>query len=957
MTAPVATPAEVTHDVVTSAMLRHRRALATLVLLALAAVCFWVVVALVRARTQPTLGVQMSRERTTMLGRPAPGAPVVVRAVRAHSVTHDGDLHPGDTVLRIDGIAVADEEALGQRHDRLQPGDVVTFEIERGGARLTRRATAVPVLTGRWQWAGVALRVLLVFALFLGIPSIVFKWRPDDPRALLFMLFGTTFGLSMLNFSVPGLSQPPESVLPLPDAFSRFNMTSLAITYACALVINPTLLHFLALFPQPRLAPVPLGRVLRWTYLVPSLVGCLAAPVIVLLFVRWLPAPARPAVALAVAAVAGAGAMRVWWTRLRGRSWRRQVLDDSHWLCAALALAYMALVLAAIVVVGLRSRETAGLLGGLLISGAVVLFAFGVGVAYPVACCIAMWRSWRLSSEDLRRQIRWPLLSIALALGIAVVLSVLSLGLSFSTGNAPPPWLFSLFEVSTWVAYSVIPLAFAAAVLRYGLMDIRVIIRLTFFYLLTTASVYIGTAAVVLALATAVGEATNSNRVTTILITLLAMSLSEPLRRRVQRRVDKHFYQRTPDPVGVLARHGQELRTVSRRGDLERSLVLALQEAIPHAPTYLFRRREDQPEFIAAHSPDPTAREAFAALPFLSRRADDLLGPTVLAELIMEVEEARTWELLGIEALLPVRQGDDIPVVLGLGRKRADDAWQERDMEILSSLAAQTSMALADIEARLHDASLKEAFDNQRALLPQQLPQPEAFSIAGAWHPALTVGGDYYDAWWLSTDAIAICVADVAGKGLAASLVMANLQATVKALAGPDVSPADLCTRVNETLAANLRKGRFVTFFYGVLRLSTGELRYANAGHNPPVLASGRVVHELGLGDPGLGLLRTHPYRDAVVRLDEDARLLLYTDGVTEGRSPDGEDFGMPRLLDLVDRPHTSAGQLRDDVLSAIAAWTQGQFDDDVTLLAVVRRQGTHANFQTQKIRLPGMSA
>jgi serine phosphatase RsbU (regulator of sigma subunit) len=95
------------------------------------------------------------------------------------------------------------------------------------------------------------------------------------------------------------------------------------------------------------------------------------------------------------------------------------------------------------------------------------------------------------------------------------------------------------------------------------------------------------------------------------------------------------------------------------------------------------------------------------------------------------------------------------------------------------------------------------------------------------------------------------------------------------------------------------------------------------------------------------------------VRLDEDARLLLYTDGVTEARSPDGEDFGMARLLDLVDRPHASAGQLRDDVLSAIAAWTQGQFDDDVTLLAVVRRQGTHANsshanFQTQKIRLPG---
>jgi serine phosphatase RsbU (regulator of sigma subunit) len=957
MTSPVQVSTEVTHDVVTSAMLRHRRLLATVVLLALAALCFWVVVALVRARAQPTLGAQMSRERPTMLGLPAEGAPVVVRAVRRHSPAADADLRAGDRVTTIDGIAVADTRALADRHDRLRPGDVVTFEIERAGARLTRRLTAAPVLAGAWQWTGVAVRVLLVFALFLGIPSVVFKWRSHDPRALLFMLFGTTFGLSMLNFSVPGLSQPPEGVLPLPEAFTRFNLTSLAITYGCALVINPTLLHFLALFPTPRLAPVTLGRVLRWTYLVPSLVGWLAAPVIVVLLMRWFPAAARPIVGLTLAVVAAGGALRVWWTRLRRRTWRSRVLDDAHWLGVAVALAYMAAALAVIVLVGLRSRETAGLIGGLLIACAVALFAFGVGIAYPIACGIAMWRSWRLSADDVRRQIRWPLLSIALALGIAVLLSLLSIGLSFSTGNAPPPWLFSVFEISTWAAYSVIPLAFAAAVLRYGLMDIRFIIRLTFFYLLTTASVYIGTFATVLLLATAVGEATHSNRVVTILITLLATSLLEPLRRRVQRRVDKHFYQRTPDPVGVLARHGQQLRTVEGRDDLERRLVLALQEAIPHAPTYLFRRREDQSEFIAAHSPDPLARQAFAALPFLSRRAPDLLGPTVLAEVTMEIEEARTWEHLAIEALLPVRQGDDMPVVLGLGRKRSDDSWQERDMEILSSLAAQTSMALADIEARQHDASLKEAFDNQRALLPQQLPQPEAYSIAGAWHPALTVGGDYYDAWWLSTDAVAICVADVAGKGLAASLVMANLQATVKALAGPDVSPADLCTRVNETLASNLRKGRFVTFFYGVLRLSTGDLRYANAGHNPPVLASGASIHELALGDPGLGLLRTHAYRDAQVHLGPDARLLLFTDGVTEGRSPDGEDFGMARLLDLVDRPHTSAGDLRDDVLSAIAAWTQGEFDDDVTLLAVVRRQGTHTLFQSQKIRLPASGA
>lgn len=953
MTAPAPVPEEIAHDGVTSAMLRHRRALSTGVLVALAVMSLWGVVALVQARTKPTLGLQMNRERSTMLGRSNPSASVVVKAVRAGGAAASADIRPGDRVIAVDGIATSESRDLMAVHDRLRVGDTVTFDVERAGVRLTRQLTATPVLETRRQWWGVALRLLVVFALFLGIPAVVFKWRPDDPRALLFMLFGSTLGLSMLNFSVPGLSQPPETVMPVPDAFTRFNLASLAITYACGLVINPTLLHFLALFPQPRLAPRTLGRVLRLTYLVPTLMCSIAVPAIVVIALQALARPTRPIVGFAVAAVAGGAAVAVWRGRLRGLMWRDRLFDHAQWLAAATSLAYIAAFTALVVAIGIRWPQAAGVVVGALVVCAVLLFTLGIGAAYPVACGIAMWRSWRHSSEDVRRQIRWPLVSVTLALGSALVLALLSLSLSFSSGYAPPPWLFPLFEISTWVAYSVIPLAFAAAVLRFGLMDIRFIIRLTFFYLLTTASVYVGMAAIVLFIATTLGEALHSSRIVTILITLLATSALEPLRRRVQRRVDKHFYQRTPDPVGVLARHRQELRSVSRRDDLERSLVLALQEAMPHAPTYVFRRREDQSSFVTAHSPDPTARDAFAVLPFLTQRAPGLMGPTMLAEVSMGVTEAETWEQFGIETLLPVRQGDAIPVVLGLGRKRSDDSWHERDMEVLSSLAAQTSMVLADMEARQHGASMKEAFDNQRALLPQQLPQPDAWSLAGAWHPALAVGGDYYDAWRLSDDAIAVCVADVAGKGLAASLVMANLQATVKALAGPDVSPADLCTRVNETLASNLRRGRFVTFFYGVLRISTGDLRYANAGHNPPVLATEGVVHELGLGDPGLGLLRRHHYRDAHVRLGNDARLLLYTDGVTDGHSPDGEDFGMGRLLDLVDRPHTSAGQLRDDVLSAIAAWTQGQFDDDVTLLAVVARQGQPAHFQSQKIRLP----
>jgi hypothetical protein len=745
MTAPVAATAEPTHDAVTAAMLRRRRLLGTLVLVGLAVVCLYLVVALLRARTQPSLGLQTVRSGVSVFTRVAPGGPVAIRMVRHGGPAWTAGLRTGDRVTRIDGLAADNVAALAARHDRLKPGDVVTYEIERNGQRLSRQVTVGALLHRRLQWLGVATRVVLVFALFLGIPALVYKWRPHDPRALLFMLFSNTFGLSMLNFAVPGAGQPPESIIPMPDAYIRVNAAGVLITYVCALVVSPSLFHFLTLFPQPRLQPEALARLLRWTYLVPATVAWVASPVALLLLSRQVAAPARFWVNVAFAGVATAAAALLWWTRLRGHAWRARLRDAPAVPVAVLALSYTALVLAVFVVVNLRSRPMAGLLGGLLMVAAIALFSLCIGLAYPIASAIAMWRSWRLSSDEERRQIRWPLLSITWALGIAVVLSVLSFTLSVTSSNAPPAWLYPVFEASTWVAYSVIPLAFAAAVLRYGLMDIRFIIRLTFFYLLTTASVYIGSFALVLLLATTIGEAAETSRVATILITLVAVSLIEPLRRLVQRRVDKHFYQRTPDPVGVIARHGQALRTVSRRDDLDRRLVLALQEAIPHAPTYVFRRREDHAEFMAAHSPDPTVRPAFAALPFLSSRAGELHGPTPLAELLLDEDEASTWDGLGIELLLPVRHGDALPVVMGLGRKRSDDAWHDRDVELLASLAAQTSMALADIEARQHDASLREAFDNQRALLPQQLPQPEMFSIAGAWHPALTVGGDYYD--------------------------------------------------------------------------------------------------------------------------------------------------------------------------------------------------------------------
>ena len=272
----------------------------------------------------------------------------------------------------------------------------MTYEIERNGQRLSRQVTVGALLHHRHQWFGVGTRVILVFALFLGIPALVYKWRPHDPRALLFMLFANTFGLSMLNFAVPGAGQPPESIIPMPDAYIRVNAAGVLLTYICALVVSPTLFHFLTLFPQPRLEPQSLARLLRWTYLVPAMVAWVASPVALLLLSRYVTSPARLWVNLALAALAAVAAVVLWWTRQRGHAWRARLRDAPAVPVAVVALAYTAAILALFVIVNLRSRPLADLVGGLLMVAAIALFSLCIGVAYPVASAVAMWRSWRL---------------------------------------------------------------------------------------------------------------------------------------------------------------------------------------------------------------------------------------------------------------------------------------------------------------------------------------------------------------------------------------------------------------------------------------------------------------------------------------------------------------------------------------------------------------------------------
>jgi phosphoserine phosphatase RsbU/P len=242
------------------------------------------------------------------------------------------------------------------------------------------------------------------------------------------------------------------------------------------------------------------------------------------------------------------------------------------------------------------------------------------------------------------------------------------------------------------------------------------------------------------------------------------------------------------------------------------------------------------------------------------------------------------------------------------------------------------------VERRLDGAELEQAREIQQGLLPKEIPQVPGFQIAGAWEPAKVVGGDYYDIIELGGGKLGICIADVVGKGISAALLMANLQAAVRAFASKEISPSRVCSQINSVLCSNIAVGKFVTLFYGVLEANTRTLRFTNAGHLRPLLieSNGATVH-LENGGALLGVFPDWRYEDSVVKLGAGDMLLLFTDGITEAMDLADEEFGEERLIAAATSSRKrTARQLQSQLLGHVRKFCNSRMNDDATL--IIRR-------------------
>ncbi|MEN8208011.1 MAG: GAF domain-containing SpoIIE family protein phosphatase, partial [Candidatus Fermentibacteria bacterium] len=245
-----------------------------------------------------------------------------------------------------------------------------------------------------------------------------------------------------------------------------------------------------------------------------------------------------------------------------------------------------------------------------------------------------------------------------------------------------------------------------------------------------------------------------------------------------------------------------------------------------------------------------------------------------------------------------------------------------------------------ELERERYREELAIARSIQEGLLPGELPEIENVDIAGISVPSMQVGGDYYDVFSIPSGLYGIAIADVAGKGTSAALLMAALQSALHAVApGMGVNAGETVQKLNSLMSRRMPDDKFITFFYGVLDPVGKTFSYCCAGHDPPVLLrNDGTLSSLSEGGLVLGIKGDAEYRTTTLKMNPDDRLLLYTDGITESMDTEtGEEFGLARLEDyLAGQDSLQSQAVLENLLDRLSSFRgEAAALDDMTLLMI----------------------
>lgn len=851
----------------------------------------------IRQRPQSMLGVEFDHE---------PGSlSLTITKVTPGGGAEAAGILPGDRVRGIDGRPLAAFQPLLGAVVRHRPAEVVRLDIDRSSSSVP---ITIPLVLGPLQASPrpdapsaqrIAAQVIASFPIvFLAVGLLVLFVRLQDPNAwlLAFLFAGFIAAAPMLDL---------ESVVP--EALRGFSVAYKVILNG---LFGGVFYYFCAVFPVPS----PIDR--RWPWLKRLLLVLPAAVVVPVGLAALVTGDSRPL--LHLGAWAGPAVVRT-------------VLNTYFFGASALALVSL------------------------------------------------VWNGLAAPTPEARRRTRvvvWGTIA-----GVTPFMLLQAAALLF--GRDPYDFPFWVWAPCV-LAVLLLPLAFAYAVVKHRVMEIPLLIRRGARYLLVQRGftiLLVGAIAGLTLLFAAwappllegrlglgAGSGVSMGAVFGILLVWAGARVS----RHVTQRIDRAFFRGAYDARQILHVLAEKTATAANRDELAAFLIDHVRRALhPRALSiYLLARDgslrvtrgnpavDESGDSAAGPDPDPSALDLPDAIPADHPGMADLarLGRPFIVPPPGIGGPSRV-SLAGLpraECLVPfVGRGEQMVGVLLLGERLSEEPYSGEDRRLLSAVAGQAALALQNIrlaeqiaerlEAERRAAvELELAREVQSRLLPRGSPPLRTLDCAGDCAQARSVGGDFYDFLELGGGQTALILADIAGKGMAGALTMASLQAHLRAHPGQlREDPEQLLRGLNASLCESLAAGRFATLFLGCYDDATRRLRYANCGHNPPLLlrADDRV-ERLAATATILGAFRTWDCAVAEVVLEPGDTLVLYSDGITEAADGQDEEFGEARLLEAV-RRHRAEGApaLIAGILAAVHGFRRGEQADDMTLVAARCRE------------------
>jgi sigma-B regulation protein RsbU (phosphoserine phosphatase) len=549
---------------------------------------------------------------------------------------------------------------------------------------------------------------------------------------------------------------------------------------------------------------------------------------------------------------------------------------------------------------------------------------------------LMVWGYRKLKNPRLKKQVGLVLWGIRASVGLYAIAFIFPhLNILETT--------VTMAHLLTSVALLIGALSIAWAIIRYQFLDIRLIIRRGLIYSLAS-SVLIGIYLLIYGQGKKwiTGVLGIEIPILEILFIILALLFFQPILNAIERILERIFMRDRLDYRNVLQDLSHDIMTTLDPTVLQHKITITLKQAMSLEQVCLLvagsnanYTYEEGDQKLVFHYRDPWIQ-------FLVEHPE----PVGFDELSIQIEDSASLDslrTLNAYLIIPLIHRDILSGILIMGEKITRTGFTTEDMTILNVLSNQAAIALENArltQEMLEKQRIQEELDLAREiqinLLPKKYPTNAAFELMGYNLPSKEVGGDYYDFIDLPDNRIGIAIGDIAGKGIPAALLMANLQAALRISAVRGESTCEVMQQVNVHISQTTAPEKFATFFYSVLDPVRLSMEYTNGGHNFPILCRRDGSYQfLKEGGIIVGVMEGALYQSARVQLQPGDLLIMYTDGITEALNPHEELYGEQRLLESIQSCCRQPAQIvMEKILDNVVGFTKGHLQsDDLTLV------------------------